>query len=116
MGSILHPQLQRLLDEFYQSGFHYCWRCSFLQGLTNEAFETMIAHFAKQLSPLWHVVIEALAGKAVHIDPGETAIAYRDERYSLLIVGMSTDPAGAAEIARCGSMGSRMSERKWTPV
>ena len=100
MGPIPYLQLQQMLDELFQPGFQHYWKSSFLQDLSGEAFDTIVDHYAGRPSPLCHVAIEELGGKVSQGHPDETAFAHRDKRYSLLIVGMSPDPAEADAIRR----------------
>jgi hypothetical protein len=91
-------EVQRMLDDLFQPGFQHYWKSSFLQDLSAEAFDTMVHYHANRPSPLCHVVIEELGGMVSRIDSDETAFAHRDKRYSLLIVGMSPNPAEAGII------------------
>ena len=100
MGPMLYVDVQRMLDDLYQPGCQHYWKSSFLQSLSDEAFDTMIACFANRPSPFCQVVIEELGGKVSKVDQETTAFAHRDKRYSLLIVGMSPNPAEAGKIRR----------------
>ncbi len=91
---------QRMLDDLFQPGFQHYWKSSFLQELSGEAFDTMVRYHAIRPSPLCHVVIEELGGMVGRLAADETAFAHRDKRYSLLIIGMSPDPAEAGKIRR----------------
>jgi hypothetical protein len=98
LGPMPYIEVQRMLDELFQPGFQHYWKSSFLQDLSAEAFDTMVHYHANRPSPLCHVVIEELGGMVSRIDSDETAFAHRDKRYSLLIVGMSPNPAEAGII------------------
>jgi hypothetical protein len=63
----------------------------------------MVHYHANRPSPLCQVAIEELGGMVGRIDSDETAFAHRDKRYSLLIVGMSPDPAESDKICRWAS-------------
>jgi hypothetical protein len=98
LGPMPYIEVQRMLDDLFQPGFQHYWKSSFLQDLSAEAFDTMVHYHANRPSPLCHVVIEELGGMVSRIDSDETAFAHRDKRYSLLIVGMSPNPAEAGII------------------
>lgn len=100
MGPMPYLELQRMLDDLFQPGFQHYWKSSFLVDLSSEAFDVMTQYFAKRPSPLCHVVIEELGSAISRTDSGKTAFAHRDKRYSILIIGMSPDPAEADKIRR----------------
>jgi hypothetical protein len=103
LGPMPYIEVQRMLDEQFQPGFQHYWKSSFLQDLSAEAFDTMVHYHANRPSPLCQVAIEELGGMVGRIDSDETAFAHRDKRYSLLIVGMSPDPAESDKICRWAS-------------
>lgn len=100
LGPMPYIEVQRMLDDLFQPGLQHYWKSSFLQDLSSDAFETIVRFHANRPSPLCHVVIEELGGMVGRLAADGTAFGHRDKRYSLLIIGMSPDPAEAAKIRR----------------
>lgn len=93
IGPLPYTAVQQMLDTDYQPGLQYYWKSSFLNELSDNAFDTMITHITNRPTPFCHVAIEELGGKVSQIDTATTAFNHRDKRYSLLIVGMCPEPA-----------------------
>jgi hypothetical protein len=53
----------------------------------------MIAHFAAAASPFTTLALEPFGGAVGRVGVGKTAFPHRRAQYSLVIVGMWTDPA-----------------------
>jgi FAD/FMN-containing dehydrogenase len=89
---MLYCELQQMLDASYPSGLHHYWKSSFLANLSDEAVDTLVAHFLKAPSPQCHVIIEQLGGAIRQVARGETAFYHRDMPHDLLILGVWTKP------------------------
>ena len=92
--------MQKMQDAFYRPGLSHYWKSSFLADLSDEAFETMIAHYASRPSALCRAAIEEVGGAVSRRDPSETAFTHRDRRYNLLLLGISLDPNDADKCIR----------------
>jgi hypothetical protein len=90
-----YPEVQRLNDSLYPPGLCHYWKSNFLQGLGDDAVETILAHFATVSSPLTAVVIESLGGAVQRVEPDESAFGHRDAAYDLLITSLWTEPTEA---------------------
>jgi FAD/FMN-containing dehydrogenase len=96
MADLVRPmayrEVQMLIDPLYPPGLCQYWKSNFLQGLGDDAIDTILAHFATVSSPLTAVVIEHLGGAVGRVGPDETAFDHREAAYDLLITSLWTDP------------------------
>lgn len=93
VGPMSYLEIQRMFDPGFLSGRLNYWKSSFLLELSDEAIETLIARFGSVSSPLSGVALEPFGGALGRVGIDETAFPHRHARYSLVIVGMWTDPA-----------------------
>ena len=89
---MLYSELQQMLDASYPPGLYHYWKSSFLANLSDEAVDTLVAHFLKAPSPQCHVIIEQLGGAIRRVARDETAFYHRDMLHDLLILGVWTKP------------------------
>jgi FAD/FMN-containing dehydrogenase len=87
-----YREVQTLVDPLYPPGLCQYWKSNFLQGLGDDAIDTILAHFATVSSPLTAVVIEHLGGAVGRVGPDETAFGHREAAYDLLITSLWMDP------------------------
>jgi FAD/FMN-containing dehydrogenase len=88
-----YRELQAAADSLYPPGLCQYWKSSFMQGLGDDAIDTILGHFAAVSSPLTAVIIEQLGGAVGRVGADETSFGDRDARYDLLITSLWTDPA-----------------------
>jgi FAD/FMN-containing dehydrogenase len=88
-----YVEIQSMFDAAFASGRLNYWKSSFLRELTDEAIDTLIAQFAAVPSPFSAVALEPFGGAVGRIGVDETAFPHRRAGYSVVIVGMWTDPA-----------------------
>jgi FAD/FMN-containing dehydrogenase len=88
-----YVEIQSMFDPGFPSGRLNYWKSSFLRELTDEAIDTLIAQFAAVPSPFSAVALEPFGGAVGRIGVDETAFPHRRAGYSVVIVGMWTDPA-----------------------
>jgi FAD/FMN-containing dehydrogenase len=70
------------------------WKMHYLKDLPDEAIRTMVERYASVPAPHTHAVVYSIGGGAVsRVGDDETAVAYRNMRYALVIVGMWDSPA-----------------------
>jgi hypothetical protein len=99
IGPIPYTAAQKMLDAFYPPGIQNYWKSSFLQEISDEAIDTMVAYCANRPSPMCHGIIEHQLGGAINrVHREATAFDHRDVQYSFLSLGVCTDPA---EAERC---------------
>ena len=87
-----YSEMQQMLDASYPPGLHHYWKSSFLANLSDEAAETLVAHFLKAPSPQCHAIIEQLGGAVRRVARDETAFHHRDMLHDLLILGVWAKP------------------------
>jgi FAD/FMN-containing dehydrogenase len=100
IGPMASTAVQSLVDAFYPPGLHDYWKSSFLQDLSDEAIDTMVAHCAMRPGPLCHMVMEELGGAVSRVGHEATAFNHRDVRYNFLSLGVCADPAESAPCIR----------------
>jgi hypothetical protein len=91
-----YAEIQRMFDPGFPSGRLNYWKSSFLRELSDEAIDTLIAQFAAVSSPFSAVALEPFGGAVGRVGIDETAFPHRRALYSLVIVGMWTDPEESA--------------------
>ena len=85
-----------MFDAGFPAGRLNYWKSSFLRELTDKAIDTLVEQFTAVSSSLSAVAIEPFGGAVSRVGIGETAFPHRRALYSLVIVGMWTDPAESA--------------------
>src|SRR5918911_4952355 len=84
---------QTMADILWPPGHHYYWKSSFLRDLSDEAIETIVAHFAAVPSPQTVVVVDHNGGGAIsRVGWDETAFAHREWTYNFLITTTWANP------------------------
>jgi FAD/FMN-containing dehydrogenase len=96
VGPMSYIALQSISEHFNPPGLRNYNRSDYLQALSDDAIATMVAHFATVPTPQTHLVIEHLGGAVGRISSEDTAVAYREAPYNLLVVGIWEDPAADA--------------------
>ena len=85
---------QAMLDVLFPSGYRNYWKSSILKGLSDDAIDTILAHFAQVPSPMTLVIVEHNGDGAMdRVDASETAFGHRDWSYNFLIASIWADPA-----------------------
>lgn len=99
VDSMPYPMLQSLFDGLYPEGLQWYWKGDFIRELSEEAIsghvdfsEVPTTHSTMHLYPI---------NGAVHkFQSNETAWHYRDAQWSMVIAGVSPDPADKDKITR----------------
>ena len=98
MGPMPFPALQGLFDPLLPTGLQWYWKGDFVKELSDQAIDVHLKCAAKapsELSLMHHYPIDG----AVHrVGQSETAWAFRDATWSMVIAGISPDPAQAEAI------------------
>jgi hypothetical protein len=89
-------EVQSMFDGGFPFGRLNYWKSSFLRELGDEAIDTLLTHFATVPSPLSGVALEPFGGAVGRVGVEETAYPHRRAPYSLVVIGMWTDPAESA--------------------
>ncbi len=87
--------MQSMLDDGFPNGLQNYWKSSFLQEISDDAIDTMIASFTAAGSPLAALVIEHCGGAMARVGTDETAFSHREGHSNLLIVSRWADPSEA---------------------
>ena len=86
-----YTAFQAASDEGVPSGLRNYWKSSYLNQLTDEAIDGVVAHAAKITSPLSLIAIERLGGAVSRIGEDETAFGHRDAAFDFRILSLWTD-------------------------
>ena len=85
---------QAMMDDLFPSGYRNYWKSSILRDLTDDAIDTVLAHFATVPSPMTLVIIEHAGDGAMdRVSASDTAFGHRDWSYYFLITSIWADPA-----------------------
>ena len=96
-GPIPYTALQTLFDPFYPKGLQWYWKGDFVKSLPDAAIRAHIAH-ASRANIFSAMHLYPIDG-AVHAKkPADTAWNTRDALWSMVIVGLSPDPADRQSI------------------
>jgi hypothetical protein len=88
-----YPAMQRLLDAAVPPGLHYYWKSSFVEELSDEAIDTLVAHANRAASPLSFVLLEYYGGAASRVGERETTFPYREPLFGLIVNATWANPA-----------------------
>jgi FAD/FMN-containing dehydrogenase len=91
VGPMPYPILQSMFDVFYPSGLQWYWRADFVNEISDEAIAQHVK-YGKEL-PTGHSTMHLypIDGAAHGVGKNETPWAYRDTRWSQVIVGVDPD-------------------------
>ena len=100
VGPLPLPALQSMFDAIYPPGDQWYWKADFVDEIPDEAIRRHVA-FARQM-PTWKCTthLYPIDGAAGRVAKDATAWAYRDAKWSEVIVGVSSDPADADRITK----------------
>ena len=93
VGPIPHPALQSMFDPVYPPGLQWYWKADFVRELSDAAIALHVKHGS--LMPTMHSTMHMypVDGAAAKVKNNATAWAYRDAKWSSVIVGVDPDPA-----------------------
>jgi len=100
VGPLPLPALQSMFDAVYPPGDQWYWKADFVDEIPDEAIRRHVA-FARQM-PTWKCTthLYPIDGASGRVAKDATAWAYRDAKWSEVIVGVSSDPADADRITK----------------
>jgi FAD/FMN-containing dehydrogenase len=87
------PALQSAFDELYPPGLQWYWKADFFTELSDEAIRRHVAHAATMPTMHSGMHLYPVNGAAGRVPKDATAWNYRDANWSMVIVGVSPDPA-----------------------
>ena len=91
-GPMPFPAVQSLFDGLYPKGLHWYWKGDFVKDLPDEAIETHLAHTDTIPSALSAMHLYPIDGAVHRRKRSDTAWNARDATWSMVIVGVDTDP------------------------
>jgi FAD/FMN-containing dehydrogenase len=92
MGPIPYVALNGMLDAAFPKGALNYWKSHFIDRLTDEAIDAVVARFATCPSPMSQLLFEHFHGAATRVPVGDTAYALRGAGFNALVLGEWTDP------------------------
>jgi FAD/FMN-containing dehydrogenase len=93
VGPIPHPVLNSMFDALYPSGLQWYWKADFVRELSDEAIALHVEHGSRMPTLLSTMHLYPVDGAAGRVKNDGTAWAYRDAKWSSVIVGVDPDPA-----------------------
>jgi FAD/FMN-containing dehydrogenase len=80
--------IQSIVENFNPRGFRNYWKTVYLKELTRDASAVMAELYSRVPAPHSHVVVYTLGGAVSRVSAERTAVAYRDARHAVIVVGM----------------------------
>ena len=100
LGEMPYPSVQTMFDGLFPPGLQWYWRGDFFNDLNEEISAQHLKFGSKIPTPLSQMHLYPITGAAARVGNEETAWAYRDAKYSGVIVGVDADPKNADKITR----------------
>ncbi|HEU0248661.1 MAG TPA: FAD-binding oxidoreductase [Gaiellaceae bacterium] len=97
LGPLPYTALNSLLDGGYPTGSLNYWKSGFLNGLTDEAIDELLARFAACPSPMTAALLEHFHGEVTRVPVDATAVPHREPGYNFAITSVWNDPATTGE-------------------
>ncbi|KAB1192409.1 FAD-binding protein [Haloferax sp. MBLA0076] len=97
VGEMPYPALQGMFDGLYPEGDQWYWKGDFVRELTDEVI-TEHRRFAEVPTAKSTMHLYPIDGAVHDVGSDEAAWSVRDANWSMVIVGVDTDPAKADEI------------------
>jgi FAD/FMN-containing dehydrogenase len=99
MSDMPYPALQAMFDPFLPKGMQWYWRGDFVNELSDAAIDAHIAQARQSTSPLSLMHLYPVDGAVHRVGKNDTAWNTRRATWSMVIVGIDTDPQKAGEVA-----------------
>jgi FAD/FMN-containing dehydrogenase len=97
IGPMPYEAVNQMLDDAFPTGALNHWKSSFLESLTDEAIETMIARFAACPSPMTGMIVEHFHGALTRVPVDATACQHRAAGFNFLATSVWTDADASDE-------------------
>jgi hypothetical protein len=98
VGPMPFPVIQSMLDGLYPPGLQHYWRADFLNSISPEMRKRYFNFGLKIPTSLSQMHLFPLTGAARNKGNKDTPWAYRDAKYSEVIIGVDPDPVNAGKI------------------
>jgi hypothetical protein len=99
VGSVPYPALQGMFDDLYPPGLQWYWKGDLVRELSDEAIGEH-KRFAEVPTPHSTMHLYPIDGAVHEVGVTETAWAYRNATWSMVIAGVSADPRDNDRITR----------------
>jgi FAD/FMN-containing dehydrogenase len=93
VGPIPYMALQAMFDAGTPRGSRNYWRSGYLDELSDDAIEALIAHAADLPAPLGQLHVHQMGGAVSRVPAGATAFGSRDAGFLTNYIGLWLDPA-----------------------
>lgn len=93
-----HPALQSMFDALYPKGHQWYWKADFIKEIPDAAIDKHIEFGSKLPSMQSTMHLYPIDGAAARAGSTDTAWAYRDAKWGMVIVGVDPDPAKKDEL------------------
>ncbi|MEX1021302.1 MAG: FAD-binding oxidoreductase [Litorilinea sp.] len=87
-----YPTLQSMFDAGYPAGDQWYWKADFIKEIPDAAIEQHIKFGSHLPTPQSTMHLYPIDGAAGRVGASDTAWAYRDARWGMVIVGVDPDP------------------------
>ncbi|HXF62121.1 MAG TPA: BBE domain-containing protein, partial [Caldilineaceae bacterium] len=95
---IPQPAMQSMFDAIYPAGHQWYWKADFIKEIPDAAIDRHI-EFGSNLPSMQSTMhLYPIDGAAGRVGADETAWAYRDAKWGMVIVGVDPDPARKEEL------------------
>jgi FAD/FMN-containing dehydrogenase len=95
-----YPALQSAFDALYPPGQQWYWKGDFVTDLPDEAIREHLKHGLKLPTPLSTMHLYPVNGAVHDVGEDETAWAYRNATWSMVIAAIADDPADNEHMTR----------------
>lgn len=102
MSDLPFPALNALFDPFFPKGLQWYWKGDFVKSLSDEAIDIHVAEAAKAPTALCLMHLYPIDGAVHRVSAEGTPWAARDATFSMVIAGISPDPADADALKAWG--------------
>jgi FAD/FMN-containing dehydrogenase len=87
-----HPALQSMFDALYPKGHQWYWKADFVKELPDAAIDRHIEFGSKLPTMQSTMHLYPIDGAAGRVGASDTAWAYRDAKWGMVVVGVDPDP------------------------
>ena len=99
-GPLPYPALQSIFDALYPKGLQWYWKGDFVKDLPDAAIAAHLEHIANIPTPISAMHLYPIDGAVHRRGKGETAWNCRDATWSMVIVGVDSDPKNAPALRK----------------
>jgi FAD/FMN-containing dehydrogenase len=93
LGPMPYAAIQGMFDAGVPRGSRNYWRSGYIDELTDEAIDAILAHTDRIPAPLGQVHVHQLGGAMSRVPAGVTAFGNRDAGFLMNYIGLWLDPA-----------------------